>query len=79
MVAPSLVPFPAESVTFANGILFGPVWGVAITWTGAMLGAAFTFALARCFGRPFVDAYALMSERHRYPSLLGRNQFYTVV
>ncbi len=63
MVAHSLVPFPAEFVTFANGMLFGPIWGVVITWTGAMLGAALAFALARWFGRPFVDA--LMNERHR--------------
>ena len=63
MVAHSLVPFPAEFVTFANGMLFGPVWGVAITWIGAMLGASLAFALARWFGRPFVDA--LMNERHR--------------
>jgi uncharacterized membrane protein YdjX (TVP38/TMEM64 family) len=63
MVVHSLVPFPAEFVTFANGMLFGPVWGIALTWTGAMLGAAFAFALARWFGRPFADA--LMSERHR--------------
>jgi uncharacterized membrane protein YdjX (TVP38/TMEM64 family) len=63
MVAHSLVPFPAEFITFANGMLFGPVWGVVITWTGAMLGAALAFALARWLGRPFVDA--LMNERHR--------------
>jgi uncharacterized membrane protein YdjX (TVP38/TMEM64 family) len=63
MVAHSLVPFPAEFVSFANGMLFGPVWGVAITWAGAMLGASLAFALARWFGRPLVDA--LMSERHR--------------
>lgn len=63
MVAHSLIPFPAEFVTLANGMLFGPVWGVAITWIGAMLGAALAFALARWFGRPFV--YALMNERHR--------------
>jgi uncharacterized membrane protein YdjX (TVP38/TMEM64 family) len=63
MVAHSLMPFPAEFVTFANGMLFGPVWGVAITWTGAMLGAVLAFALARWFGHPFVDA--LMNERHR--------------
>jgi len=63
MVAHSLVPFPAELVTFANGMLFGPVWGTVITWTGAMLGASLAFALARWFGRSFVDA--LMNERHR--------------
>jgi uncharacterized membrane protein YdjX (TVP38/TMEM64 family) len=63
MVAHSLIPFPAEFVTFANGMLFGPVWGVAVTWVGAMLGASLAFALARWLGRPFVDA--LMNERHR--------------
>jgi uncharacterized membrane protein YdjX (TVP38/TMEM64 family) len=63
MVAHSLVPFPAEFITFANGMLFGPVWGVAITWIGAMLGACLAFALARWFGRPFV--YTIMNERHR--------------
>lgn len=63
MVLHSLIPFPAEFVTLANGMLFGPVWGVVITWSGAMLGAALAFALARWFGRPFVSA--LMNERQR--------------
>jgi uncharacterized membrane protein YdjX (TVP38/TMEM64 family) len=63
MIVHSLVPFPAELVTFANGMLFGPVWGVVITWSGAMLGASLAFALARWCGRPFVDA--LLSARHR--------------
>ncbi len=63
MIVHSLVPFPAELVTFANGMVFGPVWGVVVTWTGAMLGAALAFALARWFGRPFVDA--VLIARHR--------------
>jgi uncharacterized membrane protein YdjX (TVP38/TMEM64 family) len=63
MIVHSLIPFPAEFVTLANGMLFGPLWGVVITWTGAMLGAALAFALARWFGRPLV--YALMNERQR--------------
>ena len=63
MIAHSLVPFPAELVTFANGMLYGPLWGVVITWTGAMLGACLAFALARWFGRPFVDA--IIDERRR--------------
>lgn len=63
MVAHSLIPFPAEFISFANGMLFGPLWGVIITWTGAMLGASLAFALARWCGRPFVDA--LMNEKHR--------------
>jgi uncharacterized membrane protein YdjX (TVP38/TMEM64 family) len=63
MIAHSLIPFPAEFLTFANGMLFGPVWGVTVTWAGAMLGASLAFALARWLGRPFVDA--MMTDDHR--------------
>jgi len=54
MIAHSFLPFPAEILTLANGMVFGPVWGSAITWVGAMLGAISTFGLVRLLGRPFV-------------------------
>jgi uncharacterized membrane protein YdjX (TVP38/TMEM64 family) len=54
MIVHSFVPFPAEFLTIANGMLFGPFWGVLITWTGAMLGAYASFGLTRAYGRPFV-------------------------
>jgi uncharacterized membrane protein YdjX (TVP38/TMEM64 family) len=54
MVAHSFVPLPAEIIPIANGMLFGPLLGIALTWLGAMLGAALSFALARWLGRPFV-------------------------
>ncbi len=63
MVVHSFVPFPAELVAIANGMLFGPVFGTLITWTGAMLGAYLAFGLARWLGRPFVRA--VVSERHQ--------------
>jgi SNARE associated Golgi protein len=55
MILHSFVPFPAELIAIANGMLFGPVWGTLVTWLGAMLGAALAFALARRYGRPLVD------------------------
>ena len=55
MMAHSFVPFPAELLACANGMVYGPVWGTVITWTGAMLGAAIAFGLARKLGRPFVE------------------------
>jgi uncharacterized membrane protein YdjX (TVP38/TMEM64 family) len=55
MILHSFVPFPAELIAIANGMLFGPVWGTLVTWIGAMLGAALAFALARRYGRPLVD------------------------
>jgi uncharacterized membrane protein YdjX (TVP38/TMEM64 family) len=56
MILHSFIPFPAEIVAIANGILFGAFWGSVITWVGAMLGAALAFALSRWLGRPFVEA-----------------------
>ncbi len=58
----SFLPFPAELITLANGIVFGPFWGSVITWIGAMLGAISTFALVRLLGRPFVNR--MLSESH---------------
>ncbi len=54
MVLHSFIPFPAEFLAIANGMVYGPVWGIVITWGGAMLGAFAAFGLARWLGRPFV-------------------------
>ena len=56
MIVHSFLPFPAEFVAFANGIVYGVFWGTVITWTGGMLGAFLAFGLARWLGRPFVRA-----------------------
>ena len=70
MVLHSFVPFPAELVAIANGMLFGPVWGTLITWTGAMLGAYLAFGLARWLGRPFVGQ--MVGRDIRTQSTAGR-------
>ena len=54
MVLHSFVPLPAEIIALANGMLFGPWWGVLVTWVGAMLGAVLAYGLARTLGRPAV-------------------------
>jgi uncharacterized membrane protein YdjX (TVP38/TMEM64 family) len=63
MVLHSFVPFPAELVAIANGMLYGPFWGTVITWAGAMLGAYLAFGLARWLGRPFVRQ--VVAPRHQ--------------
>ncbi|HXP74864.1 MAG TPA: VTT domain-containing protein [Stellaceae bacterium] len=62
MVLHSFVPLPAEIIALANGMLFGPWWGVAVTWVGAMLGAILAYGLARALGRPAVRG--LIPARH---------------
>jgi uncharacterized membrane protein YdjX (TVP38/TMEM64 family) len=62
MIIHSFVPFPSEFIAFANGMVYGPVWGTIITWGGAMLGAFLAFALSRLLGRPFVES--VVSEKN---------------
>jgi len=62
MIVHSFLPFPAEFLAIANGMVYGPIWGTVITWTGAMLGAYLAFGLARALGRPFVEM--MVAKRH---------------
>ncbi len=62
MVLHSFLPFPAELLAFANGMVYGPFWGTVVTWVGAMLGALVAFALARLAGRPLVERF--VETRH---------------
>lgn len=71
MAAHSFAPFPAEVIAVANGIAFGPVLGVLITWLGAMIGAILSYEATRALGpaarerlipsryRTRLDAFAL--------------------
>jgi uncharacterized membrane protein YdjX (TVP38/TMEM64 family) len=72
MIAHSFIPFPAELLAIANGMLFGITLGTLLTWTGAMLGALSAFALARWFGQELVRP--LLGERrwHRMQGWIAR-------
>ena len=72
MILHSFVPFPAEIVAIANGVLFGAFWGSIVTWVGAMLGAALAFALSRWLGRPFVEAMIKASHHARLDAWVAR-------
>lgn len=55
MIVHSFIPFPAELIALANGIIYGTMFGTLITWTGAMLGAQAAFSrpdLPMCDGGP---------------------------
>ncbi len=55
MVIHTLVPLPAELLAVVAGMTLGPLWGSLTIWSGAMLGAALGFYLARTLGRPFLQ------------------------
>jgi uncharacterized membrane protein YdjX (TVP38/TMEM64 family) len=73
MVLHSFVPFPAELVAMANGMVYGVFWGTLITWAGAMLGAWLAFGLARWLGRPFVLAMVARRHHERLDDWLARH------
>jgi uncharacterized membrane protein YdjX (TVP38/TMEM64 family) len=58
MVAVSILPIPAEAPALANGMLFGPVVGTLISWSGAVVGAWISYEIARGWGRPFAAKFA---------------------
>ena len=64
MILHSFVPFPAEFLAIANGMVYGPIWGTVVTWIGAMMGAFLAFGLARALGRPFVDMMVAKKNWH---------------
>lgn len=73
MVVHSFVPFPAELVAIANGMVYGSLWGTVITWVGAMLGALLAFGLARRFGRPFVGRVLRRKSAQRLDDWVARH------
>lgn len=78
MIIHSFIPFPAEFVAFANGLVYGPYWGVVITWVGAMLGALIAFGLARWLGRPFVESVVPAARRDRLDRWAARSGWQAV-
>jgi len=73
MVVHSFIPFPAEVVALANGLIYGTIFGTLITWTGAMLGAQAAFWTARYFGESIVDRYVPAARRARIDRWIARN------
>ncbi|MEN8130455.1 MAG: TVP38/TMEM64 family protein [Pseudomonadota bacterium] len=73
MIIHSFVPFPAELVAIANGMIYGPVWGMVITWIGAMIGAYLAFGLARLLGRPFVERLLTQNNRQMMDKWISKH------
>jgi uncharacterized membrane protein YdjX (TVP38/TMEM64 family) len=49
-----VAPLPSFPLMYANGLLFGALWGGVLSWTSLFVSAVLCFGLARGFGRPLV-------------------------
>lgn len=72
MVIHTVVPFPAELLTAANGLLFGLWGGLVVSWIGAMAGACVGFSLARMLGRATLERIVPAKALGPMDSLIGR-------
>ena len=63
MILHSFVPFPAELLAVANGMVYGAIQGAAVTWCGAMPGGSTAYGVARYFGAPFVSRFLTPVQR----------------
>lgn len=50
----TIIFIPALILTIAGGVMFGPLWGTIYNLTGAMIGAALGFLIARYFASDWV-------------------------
>ncbi len=72
MVVVSFLPLPAETVAIANGMVFGRIYGFALTWIGAMIAALIAFLLARWLGRPLVYRFISTEKLTRFETAVHR-------
>lgn len=72
MIVHSFIPFPAEFLAIANGVVWGPFRGTVITWIGAMGGAIITFWLVRMIGEHYVRRFVPARHWHRVDDWVER-------
>jgi len=68
-----IAPIPSFMIAGANGLVFGTLGGVIISWIGAMFGAAGTFYLSRTFGEPFVKRFEKSLQLEEKVEQLSKN------
>ncbi len=68
-----VAPLPSFPVIYANGLLFGTLWGGLLSWVSVLVSAALCFGLARCWGRPVVERLASPRALRRADTLFARH------
>ena len=70
-----IAPVPGWALALAAGYLYGIWAGTLITWSGAMIGSALAFWLARTYGRHRLIPYIPEHIRQRFDHISRDNGF----
>lgn len=68
----AVVPFPMEILALANGLAFGFIGGLFLTWLGAILSALAIYAAGSLWGTPLFERVVAEKHRKRLDGLLER-------
>jgi uncharacterized membrane protein YdjX (TVP38/TMEM64 family) len=74
-----VAPLPSFPVIYANGLLFGTLWGGLLSWVSVLVSAALCFALARLWGRPLVERVVSPAALRRADALFERYGVFAVL
>jgi len=74
-----VAPLPSFPVIYANGLLFGTLWGGLLSWASVLVSAALCFALARLWGRPLVERVASPAALRQADALFERYGVFAVL
>jgi uncharacterized membrane protein YdjX (TVP38/TMEM64 family) len=79
MIAHSFLPFPAELLACANGIVYGFWMGLTLTWVGAMLGAYVAYFIGLKLGRGAVLVFVSEEKLARAEGLMEKHGAVTLL
>ncbi|MCI0546615.1 MAG: VTT domain-containing protein [Candidatus Rokubacteria bacterium] len=74
-----VAPLPSFPVIYANGLLFGTLWGGLLSWVCVLPSAALCFGLARLWGRPLVERVLSPRAIRRADALFARYGVFAVL
>lgn len=76
-----VAPLPGQAVGLANGYLYGPYVGLALSMVGMAIGSAMAMGLARWLGRPIVEHFidaSTLDRLDRFTAHRGASFFFLI-
>jgi uncharacterized membrane protein YdjX (TVP38/TMEM64 family) len=80
MVAQSVVLFlPAFPIFVVNALVFGPFYGLLLSWSSAVLGSMVCFSIAKTLGRPVVERLVKKEQLDTADRALKKYEKYVIL
>lgn len=80
MVAQSVVLFlPAFPIFVVNALVFGPLYGLLLSWGSAVMGSMVCFSIAKVLGRPVVERMVKKEHMGRADRALKNYEKYVIL